>query len=144
MQEVPLRYEALCGQQGVLRHEEFQRCRFEFNPPKARISDVLRVHDYDYVHEVQSRCAEIGVDECKVLESPPCCCDTFISRASADAAFHAAGAVVFAVDEVMASRAANAFVVVRPPGHHAGPRGLVVRSDGKDGYSQVDTCAAGC
>ena len=37
-----------------------------------------------------------------------------------DAALHAAGAVIKAVDLVMEGRAPNAFCNIRPPGHHAG------------------------
>jgi acetoin utilization deacetylase AcuC-like enzyme len=36
-----------------------------------------------------------------------------------EAAMHAVGAACQAVDEVMGKRAANAFVAMRPPGHHA-------------------------
>jgi len=36
-----------------------------------------------------------------------------------EASLRAAGGAVAAVDEVMGSKAANAFVAVRPPGHHA-------------------------
>jgi acetoin utilization deacetylase AcuC-like enzyme len=42
-----------------------------------------------------------------------------MSSGSADAALRAAGAVIAAVDAVMAGRLANAFCAVRPPGHHA-------------------------
>jgi acetoin utilization deacetylase AcuC-like enzyme len=45
--------------------------------------------------------------------------DTVGSPATYDAALHAAGAVLNAVDAVMEGRAANAFCAVRPPGHHA-------------------------
>jgi acetoin utilization deacetylase AcuC-like enzyme len=38
-----------------------------------------------------------------------------------EAALRAAGAVVYAVDEIMAGRARNAFCAIRPPGHHAEP-----------------------
>ena len=34
-------------------------------------------------------------------------------------------AVVHAIEEVLASRARNAMCVVRPPGHHAGVKGLI-------------------
>lgn len=47
--------------------------------------------------------------------------DTAMSPGSAEAALRAAGAVVYAVDEIMAKRADNAFCAVRPPGHHAEP-----------------------
>jgi acetoin utilization deacetylase AcuC-like enzyme len=45
--------------------------------------------------------------------------DTSMSPGSFEAALRAAGGAVHAVDEVMAGRAANAFVATRPPGHHA-------------------------
>ncbi|MGD0142299.1 MAG: histone deacetylase family protein [Rhizomicrobium sp.] len=45
--------------------------------------------------------------------------DTAMSAGSSPAALRAAGAVVAAVDEVVAGRIRNAFCAVRPPGHHA-------------------------
>jgi acetoin utilization deacetylase AcuC-like enzyme len=51
--------------------------------------------------------------------------DTVMSPASGDAALFAVGAVVTAVDAVIAGEAENAFCAVRPPGHHATPaRGM--------------------
>jgi acetoin utilization deacetylase AcuC-like enzyme len=47
--------------------------------------------------------------------------DTTLSMHSLDAALHAAGAACQAIDLVMRGDAANAFVPVRPPGHHATP-----------------------
>ena len=45
--------------------------------------------------------------------------DTQIGPRSLDVALRAAGGVLNAVDAVVERRAANAFCVVRPPGHHA-------------------------
>ena len=45
--------------------------------------------------------------------------DTVISMHSFDAAMFAAGGACRAVDEVVSGNARNAFVAVRPPGHHA-------------------------
>ena len=45
--------------------------------------------------------------------------DTSMSPGSFEAALRAAGGAVHAVDEVVGGKAANAFVAVRPPGHHA-------------------------
>lgn len=47
--------------------------------------------------------------------------DTAISPGSGEAALRAAGAVVAAVDAVVAGQSRNAFCAVRPPGHHAEP-----------------------
>lgn len=47
--------------------------------------------------------------------------DTLVSPGSREAALRAVGAVVAAVDAVVAGEVANAFCAVRPPGHHAEP-----------------------
>ena len=47
--------------------------------------------------------------------------DTVVSPGSWEAALRAAGAAIYAVDQVMAGKADNAFCAVRPPGHHAEP-----------------------
>lgn len=45
--------------------------------------------------------------------------DTVVSMHSLDAALRAAGGACLAIDEIMSGAAVNAFVPVRPPGHHA-------------------------
>ena len=47
--------------------------------------------------------------------------DTVVSMRSLDAARYAAGAPCQAIDLIMKGQARNAFVPVRPPGHHATP-----------------------
>ncbi|CEG45202.1 histone deacetylase [Plasmopara halstedii] len=59
--------------------------------------------------------------------------DTALSACSYDAAIRAAGAVCKAVDEVIAGKCRNAFCIVRPPGHHAGPVGKVVCENDPEG-----------
>ncbi|KAG6616510.1 Histone deacetylase [Phytophthora cinnamomi] len=59
--------------------------------------------------------------------------DTALSLRSYDAAARAAGAVCKAVDEVVAGKCRNAFCIVRPPGHHAGPVGKVVCENDPEG-----------
>jgi acetoin utilization deacetylase AcuC-like enzyme len=48
----------------------------------------------------------------------------------------AAGACCAAVDRVMKGEAKNCFVACRPPGHHAGPSGLVHSEEGAPSESQ--------
>jgi acetoin utilization deacetylase AcuC-like enzyme len=45
--------------------------------------------------------------------------DTFLSRGSVDATLRGSGAACFAIDQIAAGKARNAFCAVRPPGHHA-------------------------
>ncbi|HEX3983389.1 MAG TPA: histone deacetylase family protein [Acidisoma sp.] len=47
--------------------------------------------------------------------------DTVMSPGSAEAALHAAGGAIAAIDAVESGRAGRAFVATRPPGHHAEP-----------------------
>ncbi|PHS25148.1 MAG: acetoin utilization protein [Robiginitomaculum sp.] len=85
----------------------------EHDAPLASRDDVLRVHDADYVKRVLDQ----GPDEGWTQLDP----DTAQSPGSAKAALRAAGAVIAAVDGVMAGEYARAFCAVRPPGHHARP-----------------------
>lgn len=61
--------------------------------------------------------------------------DTTMSRWSFEAALRAAGSVCEAVDKVVAGDFRNSFCAVRPPGHHAGPRGIVRCANDPDGGS---------
>lgn len=90
------------GLDPVLRHYEA--------PPATR-EQLLRVHDADYLDALDSRSPEHGV-----IHVDP---DTAMNPYTLDAARHAAGAVVQAVDLVLAGEVRNAFCSVRPPGHHA-------------------------
>jgi acetoin utilization deacetylase AcuC-like enzyme len=79
--------------------------------PLADIDAIIRVHSEDHVRELLDSIPQSGFSR---LDS-----DTMASPGSGKAALRAAGAVVLAVDMVMAGEAANAFCAVRPPGHHA-------------------------
>src|SRR6201993_2066354 len=81
--------------------------------PQAALEDLQRVHPrghVDYILRAVPKSGYAGIDA-----------DTILSPASGEAALRAAGAVVAAVDAVMAGAADNAFCAVRPPGHHAEP-----------------------
>ena len=81
----------------------------------ATRSEILRVHDAAYVDRVQAMSAQAAAGGQPVpVES-----DTMISGATWDAALAAAGCAITAVDLVMSGKAATAFALPRPPGHHA-------------------------
>ena len=79
--------------------------------PMAAEDDILRVHPADYVAELRRNRPAEGLFQVDA--------DTFLSPGSLDAAFRGAGAVVRAVDMVLAGEVGNAFAAIRPPGHHA-------------------------
>jgi acetoin utilization deacetylase AcuC-like enzyme len=74
-------------------------------------SQLLRVHDAAYLDAVEAAVPGEGVH----MLDP----DTGMNPYSLEAACHAAGGAVMAVDRVMQGMEANAFVAARPPGHHA-------------------------
>ena len=69
------------------------------------------VHDPFYLDTLQAQCADGHLWRADG--------DTIASPGTWNAARHAAGSVLTAVDAVLAGQAANAFCAVRPPGHHA-------------------------
>ncbi len=78
---------------------------------QATREEIERVHEADYVDEVFEAAPQEGL---VWLDG-----DTAMNPHSLEAALHAAGANVQAVDMVMAGEARRAFCAVRPPGHHA-------------------------
>jgi acetoin utilization deacetylase AcuC-like enzyme len=72
--------------------------------------------------------------------------DTTVSHHTFHVALRAASAVCVAIDRVIRGEAANAFCVVRPPGHHAGPRGIVPSKKdrtGSHGFCLLNNVAIG-
>jgi acetoin utilization deacetylase AcuC-like enzyme len=84
--------------------------------PLASRDSITRVHPARYVDALESAFAETRGD--MIVQLDP---DTFLSSASREASYRAAGAVTAAVDAVMSGEDDMAFCAVRPPGHHAEP-----------------------
>lgn len=102
-----------------------------------------QVHEYPYVERISRACNSIP-DHPQTLAHLDG--DTAISRWSFEAALRAAGSVCDAVDKIMAGECRNAFCSVRPPGHHAGPRGIVRCSndaEGSHGFCLLNNVAIG-
>jgi acetoin utilization deacetylase AcuC-like enzyme len=108
--ESPARLRAVLA---ALDDPEFARAERR-EAPQADLEDVIRIHSRRHVEGILGaipKSGHVGIDA-----------DTVVSPASGEAALRAAGAVVAAVDAVMAGEADNAFCAVRPPGHHAEPQ----------------------
>src|ERR1700756_2106279 len=107
--EAPARLRAILD---ALADPEFARLERR-EAPEAALEDLVAVHPRAHVERVLRavpKSGHVGIDA-----------DTILSPASEAAALRAAGAVVAAVDAVVAKEADNAFCAVRPPGHHAEP-----------------------
>lgn len=79
--------------------------------PLAHDADILRCHPAAYLDSVRAAVPDEGW---AALDA-----DTMLSPGSWAAALRAVGGVCAAVDAVIAGEVANAFVAMRPPGHHA-------------------------
>ncbi|CAM4144169.1 histone deacetylase family protein [Bordetella muralis] len=85
----------------------------EQQAPAATREAILRVHSKAHLEGLQARSPTEGYSAIDP--------DTLMNPYTYEAALHAAGAGVAAVDAVMQGQAVNAFCSVRPPGHHARP-----------------------
>ncbi|MFA7096432.1 MAG: histone deacetylase family protein [Gammaproteobacteria bacterium] len=84
--------------------------RYHEAPPADR-AQLLRVHTAEYIDQVFNSAPKEGLTW---LDG-----DTAMGPLTLDAALHAAGAVIGAVDLVLDGPITTAFCAVRPPGHHA-------------------------
>jgi len=83
--------------------------------PRPAGDDVLAwIHDPAYIEEIRARSAADGGDAGHW---------TPFGRGTYDVAALAAGGCIAAADAVADGRVRNAYALVRPPGHHAGPGG---------------------
>jgi len=88
-----------------------------FNPlirveaPMTELETIALCHPMDYVTAIRDAAPKEGMI---ALDG-----DTTMSPGSFEAALRAIGGATLAVDEVIAKNADNAFVAMRPPGHHA-------------------------
>mmetsp|Transcript_10121 Transcript_10121/g.23666 ORF Transcript_10121/g.23666 Transcript_10121/m.23666 type:complete len:292 (+) Transcript_10121:799-1674(+) len=133
---------------GVTDDDDLKNLRFETVARQAPLADLLRVHDWEYLNDLKHRCQEAKKHRGKTwLDPPGHPRDTLVSPESYTVAVRGAGAVCLAVDRVVKGEVRNAFVPLRPPGHHAGPSGLVYSDDGcpteSQGFCLINHVAVG-
>ncbi len=106
----PERPDRLRAIEQALEDEKFQTLARE-QAPVAPAEIIALCHPMDYIEAIRNASPEEGMVR---LDA-----DTSMSSGTYEAALRAVGGGMRAVDEVMTGKAANAFVAVRPPGHHA-------------------------
>jgi acetoin utilization deacetylase AcuC-like enzyme len=100
----------LLGESGLLQRLDPRPCR------DATEDELRRIHSPRHIEAVR-RIGEQG----PVMVTA----DTIANRGTYAAALRAAGACVGATEAVVRGEAAGAFCLVRPPGHHAVPAGIM-------------------
>ena len=107
----PERPDRLRAIEQALEDERFHMLARE-QAPLAPLETVALCHPMEYIEAIREAAPSEGEGMVR-LDA-----DTSMSSGSFEAALRAVGGATFAVDEVMNQKAANAFVAVRPPGHH--------------------------
>ncbi len=106
----PERPDRLRAIERVLEHERFQPLMREQAPLGDRTA-VIRAHPEAYFDAIERAAPKDGI-----VQLDP---DTAMSPGTWEAVMRAIGGTTRAVDEVMRGDVDNAFVAMRPPGHHA-------------------------
>ncbi len=94
----------------ALEHESFAALVRE-QAPLGDLDRVALAHPEEYVAAIREAAPREGL--------VPIDADTVMSPGTIEAVLRGVGGAVYAVDEVMKGDVANAFVGMRPPGHHA-------------------------
>jgi acetoin utilization deacetylase AcuC-like enzyme len=106
----PERPDRILAIERMLEKERFASLIRE-QAPMAEMESLTLAHPEEYVvsiRDVSPREGLVRIDA-----------DTVMSPGTYEAALRGAGGAVRAVDEVMTGQVVNAFVAMRPPGHHA-------------------------
>jgi len=103
--------ERLAAVDEALSDEHVRPALREVEARRATTEELCLVHDRSYVNRIHER-VQLGEDRADT--------NTFLSSGSWEAALHAGGAGLTAIEQLDLDQSLEgAFVAVRPPGHHA-------------------------
>ena len=105
----PERPDRLRALKEVFGEERFDPLK-RVEAPTAPLETIALCHPMDYIEALRQAVPKQGIVAVDA--------DTSMSPGSFEAALRAVGGSVLAVNEVVGKRADNAFVCMRPPGHH--------------------------
>ena len=103
------RYKAIAD---ALSDPDFSALR-RLTAPHGLLKAISLAHDDAYIAHIEQTAPATGLAQ---LDA-----DTFMGPNSREATFRAVGAACEAVDRICAGEITNAFILARPPGHHAEP-----------------------
>jgi acetoin utilization deacetylase AcuC-like enzyme len=106
----PERPDRLRAIEEALATEPFQNL-VRVQAPAAALDTIALCHPMDFVEAIRDATPKDGLVQIDA--------DTSMSPGSFEAAIRAVGGATHAVDEVIGRKVDNAFVAMRPPGHHA-------------------------
>jgi len=106
----PERADRIRAVERIFEQERFSHLVRE-QAPMATAEALARVHPEAYLDMIRDAAPREGLVQIDA--------DTVMSPGTYEAVLRGAGGAALAVDEVMRGAASNAFVAMRPPGHHA-------------------------
>ncbi len=109
----PERVDRLKALDRAFEQEKFSSLLRE-SAPRGEREDIIRVHPADFMDAMEEASPAEGLVR---IDS-----DTVLSPGSWEAVLRAVGGACYAVDEVVTRKVDNAFVCMRPPGHHCETR----------------------
>ena len=167
----PDRYNVLISENnnGILNNDIFDSDKFiiQKSTREACLNDILKCHDINYIQNIKNKCDniskknslknknnnknnnletekinqfEIQKDDIKIEKINS---DTFISKNTFNIITSTIGSIFDGIDLVISGECANAFIVIRPPGHNAGYFGPVENNLNKTNNCIINNACIG-
>ena len=167
LKDIPDRFSVLINEKGngILNNNLFDSSRFIFIESKreACINDILKCHDISYLQSIKTKCDNIykknllknnnNINNNNIINNDELeekdniieklNSDTFISKNTFNLMTSQIGSIFDAIDYVISGKCANAFVIIRPPGHNAGYFGSVENNNNNTNNCIINNACIG-